>query len=104
MNCRRILALYAYHVETHCMPRVATIAHDEQRSGADQLSLLVVIDCMARIGEYGRASAAHLNECKAPPIEHDEVNFASAGAEVAGDKPQTRADEIPERYLLCVFA
>jgi hypothetical protein len=64
----------------------------------------VIVDGVGRRCKATRSSAAHLDKCQALPVQHDQVNFATAATEVACDRAKSAVDEETERDVLAACA
>ena len=80
------------------------ISCDEHCCCPNDLSLLVMVDGVARMREYSGCPISHFDECQAVAIEHDQVDFAATAVEVSGDGAEVLIDEKIKRQLLCLTA
>jgi len=86
------------------MIRIGVFAGREECRCPDNFALLVMIDSQAGFGEACRSSVADLDKYKAFLIEHDQVDFTAARAEVARDGAQPLVDEKAKGVLLGAVA
>jgi hypothetical protein len=91
-------------IKTHGEVRKSVVARSKHRSGANDLALLVMIDRDHRFHEFRRASVANFDESKASLIEHNQVDFTAAAAEVACDGTQALLEKKFVGELLGVVA
>ena len=86
------------------MIRERSIARAEECGCANDLALLVMIDGEARLGETRGLPISDFNKHEALLIEHDQVDFSTAGAKVPCNRAQPLVDEKSQGVLLGVIA
>ena len=64
---------------------------DEQCGGSNELALLVNIDGLSRRRYAVARTIANLNENEARVVQHDEIDFAEAAAEISPNQKQALA-------------
>jgi hypothetical protein len=88
------VTLNAYDVKSHDVICVAAVTGYKQHRRAHEFALLVVINRQQGGGESARAAVPHLDKSQALLIQHDEIDFAAAAAEVASQRTQAMFEEV----------
>jgi len=80
------------------------VSCDVHGGSANDFPLLAMIDCMAGGRERSTSAIPNFDKRQAVPIEHDQVDFATAAAEVPRNGAEIPSDEIVERQLFSLTA
>lgn len=75
------------------------VSCDVHGGSANDFSLLAMIDCVAGRRERSRSAVPYFDKRQAVPIQHDQIDFATAAVEVSRNGTEILIDEIIERQL-----
>ncbi len=87
-------------VKAHRCIGEARIACRKHRGRTYEFCLLATIDRRTGCRERARLAKAHLDECEAAVVHHDEVDFAAPASKIACDRAQTLVEQETVRERL----
>ena len=92
------------HVEAHRMVSELRFASNKQGRGAQDLLLFTHIDSRAGTAESRGCAVTDFDEYQAIAMQHDQVDFAAAAAEIPGHRLQAPVEQEAQCRLLCALS